>query len=227
MLEVWERGLGRAVPARALALLAAALPEMDEAALAALPLGARDGLLLDLREMLFGSRLNAIADCPDCGERLETEFPVEAIRDRSAPAPPVEIAVVADGVALRCRLPATLDLLAIPQGADAATARGLLLARCVEGSPALTEVAAAQVSSALAAVDPKATIDLALKCPACGIDFSAAFDIAAWVVAEAHDWAQRMLGEIATLARAFGWGEADVLALGPARRRAYLELALR
>lgn len=227
MLDAWERGLGRALPARALALLAAALPETEEPALATLPLGARNGLLLDLREVLFGVQLNAIADCPDCGERLETQFPIEAIRDRAAPRPPAEIAVEIDGKALRCRLPATTDLLAIPEGADAAKARDVLLARCVTGSPVLTPAAAAQVSNALAAADPQAAIDLALECPACGVAFSAAFDIAGWLVAEVHAWAQRILGEIATLARAFGWREADVLALGAARRRAYLKLALR
>ncbi len=236
MLDAWERGLARAPPAQALALLAAAMPEAGEDVLAALPLGVRDGLLLDLREILFGSQLNAVADCPGCGERLETQFPVEAIRDRAAPAPPAEIAVEIDGASLRCRPPATTDLLAIPAGADATAARDVLLARCVVGArgpdggavaATLTPAAAAQISSALAAADPQAAIDLALECPACATRFAAAFDIAGWLVAEVHVWAQRMLGEVAILARAFGWREADVLALGPARRRAYLELALR
>jgi uncharacterized protein (UPF0212 family) len=236
MLDAWERGLGSRPPARALALLAAALPETDETALAALPLGARDRQLLDLREMLFGPQLNAIADCPDCGERLETQFPVEAIRYPAIAGPPAEIALEAEGLALRCRLPATLDLLAIPAGADLASARDILLARCVveacgaDGRPlagALSDAAAAQVSSALAAADPQAAIDLALECPSCGARFAAALDIAGWLVTEVHAWAQRMLGEVAILARAFGWREADVLALSTARRRAYLELALR
>jgi uncharacterized protein (UPF0212 family) len=234
ILDAWERGLGHRSPTRA--LLDAAIPETGEAALAALPLGTRNRLLLDLREVLFGPQLNAIADCPDCGERLETQFSVEAIRDPAVAAPPAEIALEAGGLTLRCRLPATVDLLAIPAGADPADARDILLARCVveacgaDGHPVagqLTDAAAAQVSNALAAADPQAAIDLALECPSCGARFAAALDIAGWLVAEVHAWAQRMLGEVAVLARAFGWREADVLALSTARRRAYLELALR
>ena len=44
----------------------------------------------------------------------------------------------------------------------------------------------------------------------------------AWTVVEAH--ARRLLGEVHRLARAYGWREHDVLALGAARRAAYLEL---
>lgn len=233
MLDAWEGGLGRPPAARALALLSAALPDADEALLGQLPLGARDTLLLDLREAWFGTQLDAVADCPGCGERLEARFPVDAIRDRTAPAPPAEIEVHAEGRSLRCRLPTTADLLAIPAGADAATARASLLATCVSGgdgtaaAPLLGEAAAAQISAALAAADPQAAIDIALDCPACGTHFAAAFDVASWLLAEVDRWAHRVLGDVATLARAFGWREPDVLALGPARRRAYLELARR
>jgi hypothetical protein len=43
-----------------------------------------------------------------------------------------------------------------------------------------------------------------------------------WAAAEAQ--ARRLLLEVDALARAYGWREPDVLALPPARRRAYLEL---
>lgn len=235
LLDAWERGLRRPLAARALALLAAAHPTRAEAELAALPLGARDALLLDLREALFGPELTALAACPGCGEQLETQFPVAAIRVAEGAGAQCEIDLRAAGHALRCRLPASADLLAIPAGADESEARAILLARCVveargkDGAEvlpgALSAAVVARVSAALAEADPQAAVDLALECPACGAGFAAAFDTAAWLVAEVHAWAQRMLDEVAVLARAFGWREADVLALGPARRGAYLELA--
>ena len=79
----------------------------------------------------------------------------------------------------------------------------------------------------MADADPQASVDLSFSCPACGHRFDAAFDIASFLLAELHGWAQRMIADIASLARAFGWREADVLALSPIRRQLYLELAAR
>ena len=37
--------------------------------------------------------------------------------------------------------------------------------------------------------------------------------------------ALRLLGHVHALARAYGWREADILAMSPARRQVYLDLA--
>ena len=64
-----------------------------------------------------------------------------------------------------------------------------------------------------------------IVCPACGAAYVADLDVAGFVWAELRASAQRLLGEVDTLARAYGWTEPDVLALGERRRAAYLELA--
>jgi hypothetical protein len=56
---------------------------------------------------------------------------------------------------------------------------------------------------------------------------SAALDIPALVLAELEAEGQRLLGDIHVLARAYGWSEAEVVALPPARRRRYVEMVLR
>ena len=40
-----------------------------------------------------------------------------------------------------------------------------------------------------------------------------------------HAWARRTLRDVHVLARAYGWREADVLALSPTRRQIYVELS--
>ena len=35
--------------------------------------------------------------------------------------------------------------------------------------------------------------------------------------------AKRLIGEVAELAQAYGWSEADILAMGSSRRKLYLE----
>lgn len=61
-------------------------------------------------------------------------------------------------------------------------------------------------------------------CAGCGNPWEVAFDAASFFAAELGVQARRSLSEVATLARAFGWSEAAILALPAARRRAYLDL---
>jgi hypothetical protein len=77
----------------------------------------------------------------------------------------------------------------------------------------------------MAAADPLAEVLAEVACPACGTGFVADLDVAefVWSVLRARVWS--LLREVAALARAFGWTEADVVALGDRRRAAYLELA--
>jgi hypothetical protein len=51
------------------------------------------------------------------------------------------------------------------------------------------------------------------------------FDIVSFFWAEIGAWAQRLLREVHALASAYGWREADILALSAWRRRQYLDLA--
>src|SRR5258708_3550585 len=73
LLAVWERGLGENSVARGLALLELAHPDMTADAMAGLSIGVRDGMLLDLRELLFGRTILGLMECPACGDTLETE----------------------------------------------------------------------------------------------------------------------------------------------------------
>jgi hypothetical protein len=241
LLDAWERGLRLPLPQAALLVLAASQPDLSAADLASLPLGARDALLFDVREHLFGSELATVSTCPQCDERLEAGFSLADIR-----VPPPEAGkgtgggvqlMEAGGNHIRFRLPATADVLAIPAGAGAETARNILIERCViealdaAGNTvvplALPAAVIPAISAEMARADPQAIVDLALECPACGHAFAAAFDIASYLMAELHGWAQRLIADVAALARAFGWREADVLALSPARRQRYLELVAR
>ena len=69
--RIWDEGDERHDLDRALVLLHHALPDWSYAELARLPIGRRDGLLLELRAATFGPRLTFVVACPRCGERLE------------------------------------------------------------------------------------------------------------------------------------------------------------
>jgi hypothetical protein len=63
-----------------------------------------------------------------------------------------------------------------------------------------------------------------LRCPDCGHDWQSVFDIASFFWTEISVQARRLLQDVATLARAYGWREADILEMSSARRAFYLEV---
>ncbi len=235
LLEAWEQGQGQGPTVRALALLAAASPQTAWEELGALPLGERDRRLLELREGMLGRRIESVARCPGCGEALELTLDTRELRAGSAgsPAGPAERELSRGGLDLRFRLPDSLDLLAAECCAGAGEARRRLAERCVvearrESLPVtagdLAEEDVEALSAALAEADPGAELLLELRCPSCERGWWELLDVAAFVWAEVEVQARRLLREVHVLARAYGWREADVLALSPRRRRLYLEM---
>jgi hypothetical protein len=240
LLEVWEQGIDQTPVQRAMALLSPACPERSPDALARLSIGQRDADLLTLRERTFGSRLLSLATCPVCGKRLELTFDVADIQSPSlsqgggggeSHADPLSLPV--DGYGVQFRLPNSLDLEAVAGCGDASAVRQALLQRCLlsvrhgdgevdgERLPAAVEEA---VVEAMARADPQADVVLDLSCPACDHRWQAMFDIASFFWTELDAWARRTLREVHLLASAYGWREAEILALSPWRRQVYLEM---
>lgn len=251
LLQVWERGCGRPGATRALLLLAAANDDADADSLAALPVGRRDAMLIELHARLFRERIVGLARCPQCDVEVEAAFDCEDLLAAGA-ADPADIdtalsaanamhALEADGAILRFRLPDSRDMLALHDhsrsdphdGRDAERAREILLSRCLlaverdgetQRMDALSRTQLDALSAAMAAADPLADLSLGFVCPACSAAWESGFDPVRFVWEELQRWALRTLQEIDLIARVYHWREADILALGPRRRRAYLEL---
>jgi hypothetical protein len=234
LLQVWERGGDPSAAAHGLLLLGCSCDDEGSVeALAALPLGRRDALLIELRERLFGAAIDALATCPQCAATVEATFRCDDLRlsDPGVAASTLEHA--AHGMHVQFRLPDSRDLLALENCGDAEAARGLLLERCVlaarqgDGSReprSLPHELQAEIAQAMAQVDPQADLQLAFRCPDCDHAWQPLFDIARFLWQELHAWALHMLREVDTLAQAYHWAEADILAMSPRRRQAYLEL---
>jgi len=236
LLEVWEVGEDQHPLDRALTLLAVACPELTWDELAALSIGQRDARLLTLRERTSGPKLNGFAKCPRCAERLEFGMAAADLRVVAQPDAGEEAQeLVMDGLVLRFRLPSSRDLAAVLDCQDPAAARNLLVQRCVieasrDGvSVACSELPAEAITGLaqrMAECDPQAEVLLNLRCPACDHTWQALFDIVAFFWAELVTQAKRLLHEVHTLARAYGWREADILSMSARRRQFYLEMAI-
>ena len=234
LLDAWEAGLEQHPLGRALRLLQLAEPEQSLDGLALLSIGERNRRLLALRERLIGPHFEAVATCPQCGERLEMSFTAQQLY-ASAPASTSEpIEVAHNGYCVRVRLPSTADLLDVLDAASTEQAQARLLARCllwvrqgdIELPPetALPEGVVAAIQAHMAQADPMGDLQLTPRCPACGHGWTTALDLATYVWEEVADRAKRLLRETHTLARAYGWREADILAMSDQRRQWYLDL---
>ena len=133
------------------------------------------------------------------------------------------------------RPPSTSDLHAITSARDVEDARRMLVARCVlsaeqDGSPIaaslLPDPVIEEMGRAIESADPTTELRLRASCPACSYEWEAPFDVASFLWEEIGRRAHRLLGEIHALAGAYGWSEAEILALPEPRRSAYLELVL-
>ena len=67
---------------------------------------------------------------------------------------------------------------------------------------------------------------ISLVCPSCGEKWDGIVEIVRFLWAEIRGRARRLLQAIDALARAYGWREADVLALSDTRRSIYVQMAL-
>jgi len=232
LLNVWEHGLTEKPLQRALNLLAAAHPEASLQQLQQLSIGQRDAQLIEIREALYGEHLTCLVPCPQCGEQLEITLDTRQLR--SLPASPAgSHSLTVGDCEVQFRLPDSTDLLLLADLPDAARARHTLLERCVRqaarnGEPLaaadLPEEVVTGIASRMAELDPQADIQIALDCPNCARHWTTNFEISSYLWSEINAWAVRLLREVHRLARAYGWREADILALSPLRRQFYLEL---
>jgi hypothetical protein len=230
ILTVFEQGHRRHVLDRALLPLAAALPARPWTELTALPIGTRDGLLLLLRRITLGPRLDIVVACPRCRELMDFAATADELLVHDPLQPMERVGRCAcDGGEIEFRLLDSNDLAAVLHGADRATSRATLAQRSILALHGITAADPLppslidRVASALALADPQADILFGLECPSCRHGFRAMFDIASFFWREITAIARRLLDDVHALARFYGWREADILAMTPVRRQYYLD----
>ncbi len=216
LLEAWSGSRDWPAHGCADALLARALAVDDPEGW---PLPRRHAALAELRIGRWGSLLEAVAACPACATQVEIEFDLAAVEQ---PPSAERASVTAAGGELCFRVPTRADLQA---AADASDPRRTLVERCVEGpARGLPDAAIDAVAAAMELADPLGALRLELTCPGCDRRWAEPLDLAGYLATEARDDARAIAAEVHELALAYGWSEAEVLALPAERRRLYLEL---
>jgi hypothetical protein len=221
ILDLWERGVALDRWRREDALLAGHAPPSRR-------LGARNTALLALRNAHFHGAWPILSTCPHCG--IELEFTVDSaalLADLSADRDNGAVTIEWRGTRLAAHAPTVEDLRAAAMKEHPQAVARTLLAQCLEGldADACDDDALEELGAQLEALDPAASVQFDLTCPDCAHAWPALLDIGETLWAEVRNLAERTLLQVDALARAYGWSEAEVLALSPLRRAAYLQLA--
>ncbi len=166
-------------------------------------------------------RVDAVASCPHCAAMVDVEVPVAAM------ALDDDVAVLAARRAGRnhgaLRVPTVGDLVDAAALGTPEEAQALLAERC-----GLGEVDPEEWDAAITDLDeshPLLAPSCAVACPDCGEQFEATLDPVELCWAAVDAAAAEVIDDVVALASAFGWSEADVLAVPPRRRAMYRRLA--
>lgn len=210
-------------------------------AVRSLSVGDREALLIHLRRLTAGDRLQCVFTCSslECQERLEldlnaTDLLLPACEETRQQH---ELTVSRDdgaSIVVRFRLPTGFDQEAAAALArtDLPAAADFLLRQCVrsatlsDGSVVdeLPEVLGQQLSARMAELDPQAELTLQVACPVCGCAFSAVFDTASYLIQELAAGMPHLYREIHLLAYHYHWSPTEILAMSSRTRRQYLQL---
>jgi hypothetical protein len=233
-IRVWEAGQRQQPAERAVTVLSAAFPQESKEELRRLTLGRCNARLLEVRSQVFGPELNGFSECANCGERLEFTLNSEALRFAEPVEPPAnEYDLECDGYGVRFRLLQIEDLNVAGQGDDLIVARNRLIERCILAArrgdqdvpvAKLPEAVIAHLGERLAELDSGAEVVIELSCPVCDSKYRLPFDVASFFHIEIDAQARRLLREVHTLARAYGWHEGEILAMSARRRQSYIEM---
>jgi hypothetical protein len=214
-----------------------------------LSVGDREALLLNLRRLTLGDRMQCVLLCPEpnCGEAMDLD-----LRASELLLPPYnhsqewyEVAISGDGdlYYVTFRLPNGDDqeAAAYLSQSDPEAAANMLLNRCIKQVAAKGSEEDAlmregdtlmdwqpnqrgQISTKMAELDPQAEIRLNLSCPYCGRSFTAIFDTATFFFQEISRRINRLYEEVHWLAFYYHWSEAEIMGMTSKKRLMYLNL---
>lgn len=213
--------------------------------------GDRDYLVLKLRQITFGDRVEATLVCPNhqCGEKIDIDFdlrdiPIKQSKISSQIFPvkvPKQAAFVDNEGHKHCqvdfRLPNGEDQeeLALLAANNLYKAVNKLLARCIQQIDGTMEIdesligklsttARRKIEEKMEELAPQVDLEMEAKCPECKKSFSFLFNVSQSFLDEMKVNRNQLYQEVHFLAFYYKWSEANILSMTRKKRRKYLEL---
>lgn len=221
-----------------------------EAIIRSLSIGDRDYLMLRLRQITFGKRVEMTLVCPrsECAQKMDVDLDLDQIPIEAKPVSPhyaltlSEEAALSDGAG---RLHRAL-LFRIPNGGDQEAARewsGLgetervvrLLARCLlkigdtdrvtcDRVAMLPEKGVEEITAAMERFSPQVRIEMEARCPECSHPFTHEFEIGPFFLGELLRGRMQLDREVHLLGFYYHWSLREILGMTRQKRHRYLRL---
>lgn len=209
--------------------------------------GDRDYLVLKLRQMTFGDRVDATLTCPnkECIEKIDIDFSLKDIPIKKGDISskiftmtlPSKKLNNRSGIEVEFRLPSGGDQeeLATVALNDESKAETRLLSRCIQNIKGikeiddfqikqLTQVQRKRIEKEMAEIAPSVDLEIEAKCPECENVFSFPFNISEFFINEINANLDQLYQEVHYLAFYYHWSESEILSMPLTKRRKYLEL---
>lgn len=203
--------------------------------------GDRQFLLLKLRELTFGDRVEAVVHCPypQCGAKVDIDFSLHDVPVRRLDEPPrakyaTRIDIAGRETETIFRLPNGHDQVAVAPllQENEAAALSALLERCVLRAGEVEGPEAAQLFDAPARLElercmedraPAVSLHLDIHCRECERAFALPFHFQDFFFGELRIHRDLLHREVHYLAFHYHWSEAEIMALPREKRRQYIE----
>lgn len=209
--------------------------------------GDRQYLMLKLRELTFGARIQATVSCPwpNCDSRVDIDFNISDI-----PIKEMEHVLAVYHYDFAQGLSKASDTLPIwfrlPNGSDQevlssqlieneAAALTHLLWRCIQRigeceNPDMEQIRGlssplrARIEQKMQSLAPDVELTMEAECPECHRNFTIPFDLQEFFFGELNTSRELLRREIHYLAYHYHWSEQDILSMSKDRRREYIEI---
>jgi len=184
----------------------------------------RDQAMAAIYKNTFGNRISSTINCAGCSEPFDLDFLMDDLQAYQASLRnDTELEQLESGV---FRMDDN-TVFRLPIGEDEAAVSGMprdlaekqLLSSCmVQGDVAESGEA---VESAMQSIAPIFALDLAAKCPECGLEQAVHFDVQAYLISAILNRRKQLLRDVHRLASAYGWSHLEILSLPSNLRRVY------
>lgn len=226
------------------------LDRVDSSLIRKLLVADRDFLVIKLRLMTFGPRVDCVLRCPDpdCSKLMDLTFSLEDLEIERKPVTQHYIKIqrpVAPGECESERFAGSIEF-RFPNGEDQEVcaprfaidkeaAAAELLSRCIRLVDYCSDVDGARVSSLshaqrleieerMSQLAPLAEIDMEAACPECGKFLGASFDALTLFLEELTGSFRGVERDVHFLAWHYHWSEQEILSMTRRKRRRYVAL---
>src|SRR5271166_1326435 len=131
ILRICECGASASRAERLLLLVSGACDDLPCEGLGKLTVGERDARLFSLRAQIFGPQLDALCDCPACGQCAALRFSAADVQGSQSADTPESLTLTQGDFKATFRLPIGLDLVRLNPHGDTAANRLELLEQCL------------------------------------------------------------------------------------------------